>query len=82
MIARTLNHYEIVSQLGVGGIGEVCRAKDSKLGREVAIKVLPEAFSTNADRLDRFEREAKLLATLGPTVNSSPPRDDGCYHGP
>ncbi len=59
-----LAHYEIVSALGKGGMGEVWRARDAKLGREVAIKTLPDAFSKDADRLARFEREAKMLAAL------------------
>ena len=59
-----LAHYEISSQLGKGGMGEVYRAKDQKLGRDVAIKVLPEEFAKDADRVARFQREAKLLASL------------------
>ena len=59
-----LGHYEISTLLGKGGMGEVWRAKDTKLGREVAIKTLPEEFAKDADRLARFEREAKLLASL------------------
>ena len=59
-----LAHYEILSPLGKGGMGEVWRARDTKLGREVAIKTLPEEFARDADRLARFEREAKLLASL------------------
>ena len=59
-----LGHYEILSALGKGGMGEVWRARDSKLGREVAIKTLPPEFAQDADRLARFEREAKLLASL------------------
>ena len=59
-----LGSFEIVSQLGVGGMGEVYRARDTKLGRAVAIKVLPEVFAKDKDRLARFEREAKLLAAL------------------
>ena len=59
-----LGAYEIFSLLGAGGMGEVYRALDRRLGREVAIKVLPPAFSQNADRLARFEREARLLAAL------------------
>ena len=59
-----LGSYEIVGPLGAGGMGEVWRARDTRLGREVAIKVLPEAFATDASRLSRFEREARLLATL------------------
>ena len=59
-----LGHYEILSALGKGGMGEVWRARDSKLGREVAIKTLPEEFARDDERLARFEREAKLLASL------------------
>ena len=59
-----LGHYEIVEAIGKGGMGEVYRARDSKLGRDVAIKVLPEAFTQDKDRLERFEREARLLAQL------------------
>ncbi len=59
-----LGHYEILSAIGKGGMGEVWRAKDTKLGREVAIKTLLEEFAKDADRLFRFEREAKLLASL------------------
>ena len=59
-----LGHYEILSALGKGGMGEVWRARDSKLGREVAIKTLPEEFAKDEERLARFEREAKLLASL------------------
>jgi len=59
-----LGAYEITSKLGAGGMGEVYRATDSKLRRDVAIKVLPAAFTEDADRLERFEREAQLLAQL------------------
>jgi Tol biopolymer transport system component len=59
-----LGSYEIVSVLGAGGMGEVYRARDTKLGREVAIKVILEAFAADADRVARFEREAKVLASL------------------
>ncbi len=64
MIGKTLGHYQISSQLGKGGMGEVYQAKDQKLGRDVAIKVLPEEFAKDADRVARFQREAKLLASL------------------
>jgi eukaryotic-like serine/threonine-protein kinase len=64
MIGKTLGHYQISGQLGKGGMGEVYRATDSKLGRDVAIKVLPEEFAKDADRVARFQREAKLLALL------------------
>jgi serine/threonine protein kinase len=64
MIGKTLAHYEITGQLGKGGMGEVYQANDQKLGRDVAIKVLPEEFAKDADRVARFQREAKLLASL------------------
>jgi serine/threonine protein kinase len=64
MIGKTLAHCEITSQLGKGGMGEVFRAKDQKLGRHVAIKVLPEEFARGTERVARFQREAKLLASL------------------
>ena len=59
-----LAHYEIVEPIGKGGMGEVYRAKDTKLGREVAIKALPEEFTQHPQKLARFEREARLLAAL------------------
>ncbi len=64
MNSRTFGHYRIAEQIGAGGMGEVYRAHDERLGRDVALKVLPAAFSTHPDRLARFDREAKLLATL------------------
>ncbi len=59
-----LGAYEIVSRLGAGGMGEVYRGRDPKLGRDVAIKLLPDAFANDPERLARFEREARLLASL------------------
>jgi serine/threonine protein kinase len=56
--------YEIVAHLGSGGMGEVYRGRDTKLGRDVAIKILPSSFAADPDRLARFEREARLLASL------------------
>ncbi len=64
MIGTTLAHFRITDKLGEGGMGEVYRAEDMKLGREVAIKVLPELVAGDAERMARFEREAKLLAAL------------------
>src|SRR4029079_1391668 len=64
MIGTQLGPYEITAKLGEGGMGEVYRATDSKLRREVAIKVLPAAFTEDKERLARFEREAQLLAQL------------------
>src|SRR5215467_12671517 len=57
-------HYQITSKLGEGGMGAVYRATDTKLGRDVAIKILPEAFAQDAERLARLEREARVLASL------------------
>src|ERR1700674_3366224 len=59
-----LGSYEVVAQIGAGGMGEVYQAHDTKLGRDVAIKVLPEAFAHDPERLARFQREAKMLAAL------------------
>ncbi len=64
MIGKTLGHYQITSQLGKGGMGEVFQAKDQVLGRDVAIKILPEEFAKDAERVARFQREAKVLASL------------------
>ena len=63
-LKSTIAHYKISAKLGQGGMGEVYRAMDTKLGREVAIKVLPEALAGDAERLARFQREAELLASL------------------
>src|ERR1044071_9217680 len=59
-----VGHYEILSPLGEGGMGEVYRATDTKLGRDVAIKLLPEEFAADPDRMARFTREAQVLASL------------------
>jgi eukaryotic-like serine/threonine-protein kinase len=59
-----LGSYELLAQIGAGGMGEVYQAHDTKLGRDVAIKVLPEAFAQDSERLSRFQREAKMLASL------------------
>jgi serine/threonine protein kinase len=64
MIGKSLAHYEITAEIGKGGMGEVYLAQDTKLGRDVAIKVLPHEFAKDADRVARFQREAKLLASL------------------
>ena len=63
-LGTKLGPYDIVALLGAGGMGEVYRATDSRLGRDVALKVLPEAFARDAQRMARFEREAKFLASL------------------
>ena len=64
MIGTTLAHYRVTDKLGEGGMGQVWRAEDEKLGREVALKVLPADFASDPDRLARFEREARVLASL------------------
>ena len=66
-----LGHYEVTGELGAGGMGVVLRARDTTLDRDVALKVLPEAFTSDPDRLARFEREAKVLASLNhPNIGS------------
>jgi serine/threonine protein kinase/Tol biopolymer transport system component len=64
LLGRRLGSYQVLSFLGAGGMGEVYRAHDTKLARDVAIKVLPRAFANDADRIGRFRREAQLLASL------------------
>ena len=64
MVGRQLGHYQVLSLVGTGGMGAVWKAKDTRLDREVAIKTLPQRFDRHRDRLSRFEREAKLLASL------------------
>ena len=59
-----LGQYEVLAPLGSGGMGEVYRARDTKLGRDVALKVLPNAFTLDPDRIARFKREAQVLASL------------------
>ena len=64
MIGTKLAHYEITAHLGSGGMGDVYQATDSKLGRSVAVKFLPEEFARDADRVSRFQRETRVLASL------------------
>ncbi|MGB7491608.1 MAG: serine/threonine-protein kinase, partial [Thermoanaerobaculia bacterium] len=64
MIGETLGHYKVTEKLGAGGMGEVYRARDLTLDRDVALKVLPQDLSSDPERLDRFEREAKAVAAL------------------
>ena len=79
----TLGNFEIVSSLGAGGMGEVYRAKDMKLGRDVAIKLLPEDMAKDPERLGRFEREARTLASLSHpnivTIHSVEEADELCF---
>ncbi len=69
MIGRTISHYNVTEKLGAGGMGEVYRATDTKLNRDVALKVLPEEFARDTDRMARFSREAQVLASF-----SEPPQ--------
>jgi Tol biopolymer transport system component/predicted Ser/Thr protein kinase len=64
MIGSSLSQYRVTSKLGEGGMGEVWRAEDTKLGRDVALKMLPDGFAQDPERLARFEREARVLASL------------------
>ena len=64
MLGRTLAHYRINAVLGAGGMGEVYRATDTKLARDVALKVLPPNMAEDPDRLARFQREARAVAAL------------------
>src|SRR5438552_16007368 len=64
MIGKEIAHYRIQVLLGAGGMGEVYQARDTRLGRNVAVKMLPEIFARDADRVARFESEAKVLASL------------------
>ena len=71
LAGRRLGVYQVEARLGAGGMGEVYRARDTKLGREVAIKVLPRAFTSDPERLARFEREARALAAVNhPNIGS------------
>ena len=87
VVFSRLGPYEIVAPLGAGGMGEVYRARDTRLGREVAVKVLPELFANDPDRLARFEREARAVAALShPNIlgihDLRHPRDHHlCGHG-
>jgi eukaryotic-like serine/threonine-protein kinase len=64
MIGQTISHYRVLEKLGAGGMGEVYRARDTRLGRDVAVKVVPEKFAADAERMARFRREAQVLASL------------------
>ena len=63
-VGARLGHYAVTAKLGEGGMGEVWRATDTQLNRDVALKILPEAFAEDPDRLARFQREAQVLASL------------------
>ncbi len=63
-VGSRLGHYDVTALIGEGGMGQVYQATDTKLKRQVALKILPEAFSADPDRLSRFQREAEVLASL------------------
>ncbi len=63
-VGSRLAHYDVTALIGEGGMGQVYQATDTKLNRQVALKILPEAFATDPDRLARFQREAQVLASL------------------
>jgi serine/threonine protein kinase len=64
LVGTRLGPYEIIASIGAGGMGEVYRARDTRLGRDVAIKVLPRSLANDAEALARFEREARVLAAI------------------
>ena len=71
---RKLGSYEILSLIGTGGMGEVYRARDTKLGREVAVKVLPAAVASDSEKIARLEREARLLGAVNHPNIATPSR--------
>ncbi len=64
MVGTTISHYKVLEKIGEGGMGEVYRATDTKLNRDVALKILPERFAADSQRMARFQREAEVLASL------------------
>ncbi len=64
MLGKTISHYKVLEKIGQGGMGEVYRATDTKLNRDVALKILPQQFAADAQRMARFQREAEVLASL------------------
>ena len=74
LVGQKLGHYRIVEKIGEGGMGEVYRAQDERLGRDVAIKVLPEHFAEDPARRERFEREARAVSSLNDPEHLHAPR--------
>ncbi len=74
MVGTTISNYKVIEKIGQGGMGEVYRARDTKLGRDVALKVLPDLFADDPERLARFQREARVQRDSG-TVTSRRVRD-------
>ncbi len=64
MLGKTISHYKVIEKIGQGGMGEVYRATDTKLNRDVALKILPEQFASDSQRMGRFQREAEVLSSL------------------
>ena len=64
MLGTTISHYKVIEKIGEGGMGVVYRATDTKLNRDVALKILPEQFASDSQRMGRFQREAQVLASL------------------
>ncbi len=64
MVGPTISHYKVLEKIGEGGMGEVYRATDTKLNRDVALKILPQQFASDSQRMGRFQREAQVLASL------------------
>ena len=62
MLGEQISHYQVLEKIGEGGMGEVYRATDTKLNRDVALKILPEQFASDSQRMGRFQREAEVLA--------------------
>jgi hypothetical protein len=78
----SIAHYRITAKLGEGGMGKVWRAIDTKLNRDVAIKILPEAFAQDADRMARFTRKSLVLASLNhPNIAAIYGVEEGAHHG-